>query len=164
VEALPDPELLKELGELYLASGERSLADQAFARSAEENARQAAGGVDVNLETALFSADHRHELDEGLAAAREEWNRRHSVHVADALAWQLFAHGEYEEALGYADQALRLGTRSALFHFHRAEIHRALGHQVEALADYEAAVRINPSFSVLHDGAAQRAITELSAQ
>jgi len=157
--ALPDPELLKELGELYLVTGQRALADEAFARSAAENARQAAGGVDVNLETALFSADHRHELDQGLAAAREEWDRRHSIHVADALAWQLFVHGDYEEALGYANEALELGTRSALFHFHRAEIHRALGHREEALTDYEEAMSINPSFSFLHQEAARAAIT-----
>jgi len=162
VEAFPDPEALKELGELHLLAGDRTLADERFAQSAAENAEQAAAGVDINLEIALFGADHRRDLDEGLAAARQEWELRHSIHVADALAWQLFAHGQYDEALLYANTALELGTRSALFHFHRAEIQRALGNRTAALADYEQALSINPNFSFLHRDVAQQAMTELA--
>ena len=58
-------------------------------------------------------------------AARAEWDRRHSIAVADALAWQLHANRRDTEALTYADQALRLGTRNPLFLFHRAAIERS---------------------------------------
>lgn len=163
VAGFPDPEALKELGELHLLNGDQALADERFSQAAAENARQAAGGVDINLETALFSADHARDLDQGLAAARQEWERRHSIHVADALAWQLFAHGQFDEALTYSNTALALGTRSALFHFHRAEIQRALDHRREALADYSVALSFNPNFSFLYRDAVQQAITELSA-
>ena len=161
VAAFPDPEALKELGELYLVAGKSRLAGERFEQAAAANAEQAAGGVDVNLETALFSADHDVDLAEGLAAARDEWNRRHSIHVADALAWQLFAHGDYDEALTYANEALRLGTKSAQFHFHRAEIERALGLHDLARADYQAALSINPNFSFLHQARLKQALAEL---
>lgn len=162
VAGFPDPDALKELGELYLMAANQGLAEEQFRQAAAANAKQAAGGVHVDLEIALFSADHRRDLAGGLAAARREWDRRHSIHVADALAWQLFANGQHEEALGYADEALKLGTRSASFHFHRAEINRAMGRAAEAREDYEAALALNPNFSVLHGDGAARALAELA--
>jgi tetratricopeptide (TPR) repeat protein len=161
VATFPDPEVIKELGELYVVAGQPRLAEKRFGQAAAANAEQAAGGVDINLETALFSADHGVKLDDGLAAARAEWDRRHSVHVADALAWQLFAHGNYDEALTYANEALRLGTKSAQFHFHRAEIERALGQHDRARADYRTALSINPHFSFLHEARAKQALAAL---
>jgi hypothetical protein len=52
------------------------------------------------------------------------------VFVADALAWHLHANGRHEEALGFAHQALRLGTANASFHFHRSQIELALGQRM----------------------------------
>lgn len=162
VTAFPDPELLKELGELYLVAGDEAAAEARFARSAESNAAQAAGGVYVDLEHALFSADHNRDLAGGLAAAEREWSRRQSVHVADALAWQLHRNGRSVEALPHADRALALGMRNAMFHFHRAEIHRAVGNRSAALADYQTALSINPHFSFLLSDDARLAVSELS--
>lgn len=162
VAGFADPELLKELGELYLVSGDRVAADARFERSAQANADQAAGGVYVDLEKALFSADHNRDLAQGLAAAESEWSRRQSIHVADAMAWQLFRHGRHTEALVYADRALQLGTGNASFLFHRAEIHRALGDGAAALADYSAALALNPHFSVIFAEQTRQAIATLS--
>ncbi|HVF76418.1 MAG TPA: tetratricopeptide repeat protein [Acidimicrobiales bacterium] len=162
VAGFPDPEALKELGELHLLDADREAAELRFRQAARENAKQAAGGVAVDLEIALFSADHRRNLDAGLAAASREWGRRQSIHVADALAWQLFVHGEHENALVYADKALALGSRNGAFHFHRAEIHRALGNRDAAVADYRQALAISPNFSLLHRGPAQRALADLA--
>lgn len=161
VAVFPDPELLKELGDLYAVTGQDSQAGQAYADSERQNERQAANEVDVNLERALASADRGVGLDRGLAAAEAEWALRHSVHVADALGWQLLVNGRPAEALAYADHALSIGTRNASFHFHRAEIHRALGNRTAALADYEQAIAINPHFSPLHEQRAKDALAEL---
>src|SRR4029079_9298719 len=108
-----------------------------------------ANGVNVDLEVALFSADHGLDLADGLGAARAECSRRQSVQVADALAWQLHANGRDREALGYANKALALGTRNASFHYHRAVIEEALGRRDAARTDLVAALDINPSFSTL---------------
>jgi lipoprotein NlpI len=44
---------------------------------------------------------------------------------------------------------MRLGTRSALFAFHRGMIERALGMRAAARSDLRRALSINPHFSLL---------------
>jgi len=73
---------------------------------------------------------------------------RKSIFVADALAWLLHENGQSEEALAYSDKALAMGTRNALFYFHRSEIHRALGDDEAAKRDLDEAEAINPNFSI----------------
>lgn len=82
---------------------------------------------------------------------------RHDLHVD--------AGGERKgEALEYADQALRLGTRNALFHFHRGMIRHATGDQAGARADLERALSINPHFSPLHAPVAHTTLAALEAR
>jgi regulator of sirC expression with transglutaminase-like and TPR domain len=76
--------------------------------------------------------------------------------VADALAWALHVAGRDAEALPYADQALKLGTRNAGLLYHRGAIRAALGDKAGAAADLSAALAQNPHFSVLHAPRAQR--------
>jgi tetratricopeptide (TPR) repeat protein len=138
-----------ELGDLYAAASDPVAVQRQAERFRELVRLYKAHGVDTNLEVALYSADHNVDLEEGLAAARAEWSRRHSIHVADALAWSLYANGRYREALTYSKQALRLGTLSALFHFHKGMIERALAMPAAARADLKKAMAINPNFSFL---------------
>lgn len=159
----PLPEYVGELGNLYKVNGQPAEAQRQFDLLEAQRRLLAANGVNGDLELALFSADHQVGLADGLAVARGEWSRRQSIHVADALAWQLHAHGRHAEALQMADQALRLGTRNALFHFHRGMIQRALGNDRAARADLEQAMVINPHFSILHAPTATRALADFDA-
>lgn len=149
VQTYPLPEYVIALADLYTVTGRTSEAEDQFALLEAEETLLRANGVNVDLEFALFSADHRIDLEAGLAAAEGEWARRKSVHVADALAWQLYAHGRFREALRMSEEALRLGTESALFLFHRGMIERALGNDDAARRDLARAIDINPHFSVL---------------
>lgn len=161
VETYPLPEYVIALVDLYAVTGRTPEAEDQFALLEAEEALLRANGVNVDLEFALFSADHRIDLEGGLAAAEGEWARRKSVHVADALAWQLYAHGRYEEALHMSEQALRLGTESALFLFHRGMIERALGEADAARRDLARALEINPHFSMLWADDAADTLSEL---
>jgi tetratricopeptide (TPR) repeat protein len=161
VERYPSPEYVIALGDLYAITGQSAQAARQYALVHAEERLLRAAGVNVDLEIALFDADHRVDLANGLTVARQEWTRRRSIHVADALAWALCANGRYAEALQYANKALRLGTRNALFLFHRGMIHRALGHSRAARRDLGAALRINPLFSILWSTKAGRILASL---
>ena len=126
----------------------RESTDRQYALVDVENRLLRANGVNVDLEIALFDADHGRP-EEALSAAEAEWARRHSVHVADALAWALHANGQDSRALSYANDALALGTRNALFFFHRGMIDLALGHRSAARRDLARAIQTNPNFSLL---------------
>lgn len=157
----PLPQYVIELGDLYAASGQRSLAARQYDLLRAEERLLASNGVNVDLDLALFDADHRTDPAAGLAAARAEWKRRRSVNVADALAWALHVAGDDRAALGYSRQALRLGTRNALFHFHKGMIELALGQREAARNDLAAAMAINPHFSTLWASTAAKALARL---
>jgi tetratricopeptide (TPR) repeat protein len=157
----PTPEYVIALGDLYALAGKGADAERQFSLLRAEEQLFQANGVNLDLEIALFDADHGVDLTGGLAAAQAEYARRQSIHVADALAWQLYANGRYREALGYSNQALHLGTRNALFYFHRGMIERALARTSAARRDLATALRINPHFSIMWAGPAAETLAQM---
>ena len=143
----PSPEYVIALGDLYTAAGQPEQADRQYALVHAEEQLFRANGVNIDLELALFDAAHGDPAG-ALAAARDEWAKRHSVHVADAYAWALHANGRDAEAAVYARKAMALGYRNALFAFHAGMIQLELGNRAEARRLLSEAVRINPHFSI----------------
>jgi tetratricopeptide (TPR) repeat protein len=156
----PSAEFVGALADLYRATGKPALADRQEAVVAAMHDLATANGVNVDLELALFDADHG-DPEGALAAARAEWARRQSVHVADAYAWALYANGRYQRASTFAERALALGTRSALFLFHAGMIRLELGDEVGARRYLSDAVATNPNFSFLHAAEAARVLATL---
>lgn len=148
VARLPQPGYLIEYADLLAAHGDRAGAAAQYAVVRTEERLFAAQGVNVDLELALFDADHGAPA-RAVAEATAEYAARRSVAVEDALAWALHAAGRDAEALPHARAALRLGTRSALFRYHLGMIEAGLGHTGPARAALTAALRLNPHFSVL---------------
>jgi tetratricopeptide (TPR) repeat protein len=159
----PSVEDVAILGDLYAATGHPDLAEAQYAvvEAARELARS--NGVNVDLEIALFDADHG-DPEGALAAARAEWQRRKSIHVADAYAWALYANGRFREAERLSDRALSLGTRNAAFLYHAAMIQRALGREAVARHLMNRVLALNPRFSVLHAATVERVRSELEAR
>ncbi|MER6347458.1 tetratricopeptide repeat protein [Streptomyces sp. NPDC001595] len=141
---LPGPLVL--LGELYEERGERTKAREQYALVDAWTALARAGGVNPDLDTALAAADHG-DRRTALRAARAEWDRRRTVHTADALAWALHAAGQDAKALPYARRATATGYRDAALWYHRGMIERALGRDREARASLTRALELNPGFS-----------------
>jgi tetratricopeptide (TPR) repeat protein len=152
---LPLPGYAAELGDLLAATGDAAGAEQQYALVRASAALLKAEGVDVDTELAVFAADHG-DVAAALAAAQAAHARRPSIFVADALAWALHKAGRPAEALPYADQALKLGTRNATLLYHRGAIRVALGDKAGAAADLQAALALNPHFSVKHAPEATR--------
>jgi tetratricopeptide (TPR) repeat protein len=160
VTRLPLPAYLTEYGELLTSVGRPAEAGRQYAVARTWVTLAKASGVATDLETALFAADHGDQRA-ALRAARAEWARRHSVHVADALAWALHANGRDAEALTYARRANGLGYHNAMFRYHQGMIEKSLGRAADARRDLAAALRLNPSFSALHAPLAKAALTSL---
>jgi tetratricopeptide (TPR) repeat protein len=156
----PSPDYVATLGDLYATRGDHAPAQRQFELVRVEADLFHANGVNTDLELALFDADHG-DPRSALRAARAEWDRRHSVHVADALAWALHMNGRDREAISYAIRASSLGTRSALFLYHEGMIRLALGDHDEGRALLVRALAVNPHFSVLHTPIALRTIDRL---
>ena len=160
VDRYPLPEHVIALGDLYTLAGRTRAAADTYDLAGAEATLFRANGVNVDVELALFEADHddaRTALDD----ARAGWAVRHSVHAADALAWALHATGNDRAAARYERLALRLGTRDASYRFHAGMIALALGRTNEARANLGAALAINPNFSILGAPQAERTLARL---
>ena len=145
-----------ELGEIYQVTGRGVLAEHEFDAAADIVAREAATGVHGELEIATLEADHGSPRT-ALRAARLEWSRRHSVHVADALAWALHRNGRSREALRFSRAATRLGTPDAQFWLHRGLIEDALGRDVAARRHLTYGLRVDPGVRPVLVAAAEAA-------
>lgn len=155
---LPGP--LVALGELHEARGEEAEAREQYALVDAWTALARAGGVNVDLDTALAAADHG-DGEAALRAARAEWDRRRTVHTADALAWALHVAGRDDEALPYARRATATGYRDASFLHHLGMIERAVGRERDARRHLTAALDLNPGFSPLGAREARAALKDL---
>jgi tetratricopeptide (TPR) repeat protein len=159
---LPMPEFIIALSDIYEVTNQTSLARQ------EENLVRAiqqiytSAGVDVDMELALFEADHGGDPQKVVAQARASLSRRPTVYAADTLAWALYQAGSVAEARQYSEQALRLGTQDALLHYHAAMIAHALGDEAYAQTHLQKALAINPAFSIRYSSKARVLLTELA--
>jgi tetratricopeptide (TPR) repeat protein len=161
-ERVPLAQYLLEYGELLESAGRVDEARAQYRLIAEQQRLYATQGSSDDLAAAQVAADHG-DPAEAVRLAQAEWDRRHCVFTADALAWALHRAGRDAEALPYAEQAAQLGRRDATTTFHRGMILAALGRTGEAIGVLDEALRTNPHFSPLHAPAARQAIDALGA-
>ena len=154
-----NPTYAVELGDLLTATGRPEEGAQEYARARKAWAGTAKTGQPPEPDLVLFAADHGEPA--ALDAARRLYARQPGIIGADAMGWALRAAGRPAEALRYADQALKLGTRSALMHYHRGMILADLGKREAARAELETALRLNPHFSVSHAPVARATLASL---
>lgn len=122
VDAVPLPEAATLLGELRALRGDDAGAAEAFEVVRTVAALQEAAGQVVDLELALFEADHGDAV-RAVALARSAYDARPAnVFAADALAWSLLRAGDVDEAAAYAEEALRLDTADPLLRFRAATV------------------------------------------
>ena len=160
VAAVPLPEYVLELGELYQSLGDTVSARGQYDVFRAQQRLFADNGVAADADATLFEADHgdpRKALELGLAGVRT----RPFLDMDDAYAWALHVNGRDREALVWSRKAGALGTRNALHHYHRGVIEQALGHHDLARARFRTALAANPAFHPLHAPAAKAALTAL---
>ncbi|MFJ2184067.1 tetratricopeptide repeat protein [Streptomyces anulatus] len=149
----PLPHYLLGLGELEQSLGHRELAEAQYTILRAQDRIRAAAGDPADTDAILFEADHG-DPRRAVTMAEQTLRTRPFVAVHDAYAWALHRAGRDAEALIQAEKALAQGTRSALFHYHRAAVHHALGDPDAARRDLTQALR-EPGFHPLHADAAR---------
>lgn len=164
LEVVPLPEYAMALGDLYRATGDARRATQQDDLVRVIAQLQQGNGMDVDLEMALFEADRAKDagaLAVALERARATYARRPSIHAADVLAWTLYRAGQPLEALPYAREALRLGSKDPHLLYRAGAVAAAAGEPAEARAALEGALRHNPAFSVRYAPEAKRLLQGL---
>ena len=161
IDRIPLPEFVVALGETQEAAGRRDDAARTYelARAIQTLFRES--GLNTDLELALFEADHG-DPAAAVELARVAYREQPNIKASDALGWALHRAGRHEEALRFAKEALRLGTRDALFLYHAGIVARATGDDAAAREYLSRALDANRSFSPLHGPRAEQALAELA--
>ncbi|MBX3012779.1 MAG: tetratricopeptide repeat protein [Caldilineaceae bacterium] len=161
---LPLPEFIIALGELYETTGQLTAAQQQYALVGVIQQLNAAAGMNVDLEMALFAATHGTDAVTTVSQARAVYAERPTIYGADAVAWALYQQENYAEAWQFSQEALRLGTQDALLYFHAGMIAAKRNDVENARAHLQQALTINPSFSPLYAPIAQKTLAALPNQ
>jgi Flp pilus assembly protein TadD len=136
------------LGDLLDRQGGAAAAARQRATVAAIDRVLTANGLRVDLETAVFRADHGIRPSETVRLARRARSERPSIYGDDALGWALARAGRCAEAEPWLDRALRLGTKDALLYFHRGYAAGCAGDRRAMRAWYRRALDQSPVFSV----------------
>lgn len=160
VDLRPLPGTLVEYGQLLESLGRTDEAAVQYSLFGASEQLFAANGVQDSLTGALLAADDGNGASAVTQAVAEHATRQ-NIDSADALGWALHAAGRDAEALPYAQEATRLGTRNASFLYHRGTIEAATGATATARTTLTEALATNPHFSPLSVPRLRATLTEL---
>lgn len=146
------------LADIYKKSGREAEAEKLYTKIAERE--KAKDGGDLHR-IALLWADRDTNLDEALEIARKDREQNGDLLSSDTLAWALYKKGEFREAKKYITEAMRLGTKSALFYYHKGMIEKSLGNKKEAARFLKLALDTNPAFDLIQAEKARTALNEI---
>jgi tetratricopeptide (TPR) repeat protein len=159
-EIVPLPEYVIALGDTQEAAGRSEDASRSFALARAEIQLFEASGVVVDLDLALFEADHG-DPARALEFARNAYATAPTIRAADAVAWALHQLGRDTEAKPHVDEAVRLGSRDPLLRYHAGAVAAALGDAAGARRDLELALTTDPGFSATGAAEARRILATL---
>ena len=163
VDAIPLPEFVIALGEIQEAAGRTEDAQRSYELVEAIQQLFEANGVNVDLDLALFKANHGDDPAAAVELARRAYESEPNIKAADALGWALYADGQYDEARRYADEALRLGTPYGSFLYHAGMIAQDQGDTAAARDFLSRALEQDPYFSPLYAPLAAQALEGLGA-
>ena len=151
VAQVPRPDLQQALGQLYALMGRRGRAKswhvQARAGYLESVRR---GGVHYYHHLTGLYADVYEDGAESVAWARKDLELRDNFSTQAALAWALYRHGQFAEAVDRMNQALSSGVKEAHLFSQAATIHCAAGRAEEGERYLQMAAAINPCHGAFH--------------
>lgn len=136
--------------EIYRAAGNDRAADSLVAEVEKMLGEDEASGHHVDRELALLYAAHGIKMDEAVARATTELERRpQNIDAQATMAYVLFRAGKAEEAKLYMQKAFRMGTQNSTMIAHSALIEKELGNNKQAAALVKAVKNSNAVLSPL---------------
>ncbi|MEA2677164.1 MAG: hypothetical protein QOJ81_1305 [Chloroflexota bacterium] len=148
--ALPRPDMVAYLGDLYALDGRPEDATEQYDTVAFIHGLAAQDGAKVyDREYIGFLADHGRDTAIAIDLATSELVARKDTYGYDALAWALHAAGNDADALTNARLALASGTQDARLLIHAGLIELANGLTADGQAHLHAGLALSPSFSPL---------------
>jgi tetratricopeptide (TPR) repeat protein len=136
-----DPTTLGVLHDAYAAAGDSARAEQ-YARAMEVAVLNQPGAL--HRAWSMFLLDRGQDVAGVLTRAAGEIRTRHDVYGWDLLGWALHRAGRHTEAQAAAANALALGTRDAVLHYHAGMIALSLSDTAEARRQLRRALAVNP--------------------
>ena len=158
---LPLPEYVIALGEASDAAGMDKSAADAYGLAKFQTQLFQANGIIVDLESAVFEADHG-DATKALEFAEAAYATRPNVKAADALAWALFKNGRLDEAEQRITEALRIGTRDPWMLYHAGVIAQAASRTQDARRYLADALEIDAGWSATGAAHARQILSELT--
>ncbi len=159
---VPLPEYVIALGDAQTAAGQLNDAKRSYALARAEIQLFQATGVIVDLDLALFEADHG-DPARALELAQIAYKATPTVRAADALAWALHRLGRDREALKHSDEALRLGSIDPILRYHAGAIEAALGNATDARRNLQFVLDTDPGFSATGAAEVRRLLATLGS-
>ena len=120
-----DPVDCAALGVVYELAGREQDAQKQYSTVEKVSLIDALSSALYNRHLVMFWADHDLKPEEAYSKAKQEYDVRHDVYAADALAWCALKAGRVDEARRAINDALRLGTQDARLFYHAGMIARA---------------------------------------
>ena len=157
---VPLPEYVIALGDAQAAAGDEAAAGRSYELARALIQLFEAAGVVVDVELAVFEADHGDPVA-ALRFATGAYEAAATVRSADAVAWALHRLGRDREAAEFAAEALRLGSIDPILHYHAGAIEAALGDVKAARRHLERALELDPGFSAVGAAEARRLLSTL---
>ncbi len=158
---LPDPTFVAALGDLYKLAGRDKDAEAQYALVEQINKINQVNGALYNRQIALFYADHDLKADEAYTQAKMEYENRHDIYGADAVAWTALKAGNLTQAQTAIKEAMKLNTRDAKLFYHAGMIAKAAGDQAAARDYLKRALALNPQFDALQAVRAKQVLASL---
>ena len=130
---VPTPDLAAIVGDLFLATGDVTSAEQYYRMSEQIERAGWGNGVPQPQALARFFADRDRNLAEAVVLAEEAVASRRDIFTMDTMAWAYYKAGRLTEARKASEQALRTATRDPRILYHSAEIRAAAGDRAAAV-------------------------------
>jgi tetratricopeptide (TPR) repeat protein len=156
VRDLPSLEYMITLGNLYQAIGREDDAEAQYRRVADKLTEYRVAGVLPDADFIVFYADHGLRPTAALREATGIYRDRPTAKTADALAWMLHSVGRDAQAWPHAREAIASPARDSGMLFHAGAIAAARGDDERASSLMREALRLDPTFSLVHVPTARR--------